>query len=106
VLWIRNQSDPKLLAQSGSGSGGNHFGFGSGQIRDEFEIKLLRKAGKIFFACFIFFILRSSKFWARIGVQPKMLDPDPESINPDPKHWSLQIRFPLNTIPPLLTSIS
>jgi hypothetical protein len=24
--------------------------------------------------------------WIRIGIQPKMLDPDPESMNPDPKH--------------------
>ncbi len=23
----------------------------------------------------------------RFGIQPKMLDPDPESMNPDPKHW-------------------
>jgi hypothetical protein len=22
-----------------------------------------------------------------MGIQPKMLDPDPESMNPDPKHW-------------------
>ncbi len=21
------------------------------------------------------------------GIQPKMLDPDPDSMNPDPKHW-------------------
>ncbi len=26
------------------------------------------------------------KFWIRIGIQPEMLDPDPESINTDPKH--------------------
>jgi hypothetical protein len=25
--------------------------------------------------------------WIRIAGQPKMLDPDPEAINPDPKHW-------------------
>jgi hypothetical protein len=22
-----------------------------------------------------------------MGIQPKMLDPDPDSKNPDPKHW-------------------
>jgi hypothetical protein len=25
--------------------------------------------------------------WIRIGIQPKMLDPDPYQSNPDPKHW-------------------
>jgi hypothetical protein len=25
----------------------------------------------------------------RLGFQPKLLDPDPESMNPDPKHWIL-----------------
>jgi hypothetical protein len=24
--------------------------------------------------------------WIRIGIQPKMLDPDLDSMNPDPKH--------------------
>jgi hypothetical protein len=23
----------------------------------------------------------------RVGIQPKMLDPDPEPMYPDPKHW-------------------
>jgi hypothetical protein len=31
-------------------------------------------------------------FWSakpriQIGIQPKLLDPEPESMNPDPKHW-------------------
>ncbi len=30
-----------------------------------------------------------SKPWIRIGIQPKMLDPDPESINPDPESMTL-----------------
>jgi hypothetical protein len=25
-------------------------------------------------------------YWIRIGIQPKMLDLDPESVNPDSKH--------------------
>ncbi len=25
--------------------------------------------------------------WIRIGIQPEV--PDPESMNPDPKHWNL-----------------
>jgi hypothetical protein len=29
----------------------------------------------------------SLKCCIRIGIQPKMLDPDPESMNPDPKLW-------------------
>jgi hypothetical protein len=29
--------------------------------------------------------------WIRIGIQPKMLDPDPESMNPNPKHWCWKI---------------
>ncbi len=24
-----------------------------------------------------------------MGIQPKMLDPNPASMNPDPKHWVL-----------------
>jgi hypothetical protein len=33
----------------------------------------------------------------RIGIQPKMLDkdPDPDSVNPDPKHWERQFLSPL-----------
>jgi hypothetical protein len=27
-----------------------------------------------------------SKPWIRIGIQPKMSDPDPYSVNPGPKH--------------------
>jgi hypothetical protein len=27
--------------------------------------------------------------WIRIGIQPKMLDPDPYQMNTDPKHWFL-----------------
>jgi hypothetical protein len=25
--------------------------------------------------------------WIRIGIQPKMLDPDPGQMNMDPEHW-------------------
>jgi hypothetical protein len=25
--------------------------------------------------------------WIRIGIQPKMLDPDPYQMNTDPKPW-------------------
>jgi hypothetical protein len=78
--------------------GGNDFGSGSGQIRNEFEIKLLWQAGKIFFGSYFFQFFNHQN--SGIGIQTKMLDPDPESISPDPKHWSLQIHFPLNTIPP------
>jgi hypothetical protein len=37
-----------------------------------------------FFSCNFF------NFWIRIGCQPKMLDQDPESMNPDPEHWFFQ----------------
>jgi hypothetical protein len=35
-----------------------------------------------------FFNFWSSKHWIQIrtGIQPKMLDSDPDSMNPDPKH--------------------
>jgi hypothetical protein len=38
------------------------------------------------FSCifFFFFVITSL---IRIGIQPKMLDTDPESMNPDPKHF-------------------
>ncbi len=36
---------------------------------------------------FKIFHLWLSKPWIRIGIQPKMLDPDPDQLNTDPKHW-------------------
>ncbi len=36
------------------------------------------------------------KFWILIGIQPKMLDPDPDSMNPDPQHC-LQEDFALDS---------
>jgi hypothetical protein len=51
---------------------------------------LIKKNRKKNFSCNFFAIFLTSKPWSRIriGIQPKMLDPDPdpESINPDPKH--------------------
>jgi hypothetical protein len=51
----------------------------------------IRKLPFLIFEQEIFFQFWSSKPWIRIriGIQPKMLDPDPESMNPDPdpKHW-------------------
>jgi hypothetical protein len=34
----------------------------------------------------IFFNFWSLKPWIRIGIQPKMLDPDPDEMNADPQH--------------------
>jgi hypothetical protein len=42
---------------------------------------------KLFFSCKIFFNFRSSNLWIRIGIQPKMLDPDPYQMNTDRKHY-------------------
>jgi hypothetical protein len=42
--------------------------------------QFLVKKDQIFFSCKF-----RNRIW--IGIQPKMLDPDPESMNPDPKHW-------------------
>jgi hypothetical protein len=28
-------------------------------------------------------------YWIRIGIQPKMLDPDPDEMNADPQPWSI-----------------
>ncbi len=39
-----------------------------------------------FFSSCIFFKFWSSKPWIRISIQPKMLDPDPDSMKQDPKH--------------------
>ncbi len=30
------------------------------------------------------------KPWIRIGIQPKLLDPDPDQNNTDPKHWQTE----------------
>ncbi len=43
-----------------------------------------------FFSCkfFQFSVVKTlDPDWFRIGIQPKMLDQDMKSINPDPKHW-------------------
>jgi len=32
-------------------------------------------------------------FWIRIGIQPKMLDPDPYQMNTDPKQWTRQKNY-------------
>jgi hypothetical protein len=41
-----------------------------------------------FFSAVIFFpILWSLKPWIRIGIQPKMLDLDPDEMNADPEPW-------------------
>jgi hypothetical protein len=40
-----------------------------------------------FFSAVIFFNFRSLKPWIRIGIQPKMLDPDPDEMNADPQPW-------------------
>jgi hypothetical protein len=42
---------------------------------------------KIFFSHFCHEILDPDPYWIRIGFQPKMLDPDPDQMNTDPKHW-------------------
>jgi hypothetical protein len=42
----------------------------------------------------MFFNFWSSKPWIRIriGIQPKRLEPDPNLMNPDPKHCFVQLR--------------
>jgi hypothetical protein len=42
--------------------------------------------------------------WIRIGIQPKMLDPDPCQMKTDQKHWSLPSTVPTGTLLPLLPS--
>jgi hypothetical protein len=50
----------------------------------------IQKKINFFFICKFFQKILSSNPWIRIGIQPKKLDPDPYSINPDPKHyWKL-----------------
>ncbi len=49
------------------------------------KFKFLIKKILNFFFCVKFVKFWSSKPWIRIGIQPKMLDPDPESMNPDPE---------------------
>jgi hypothetical protein len=43
------------------------------------------KKNLIFFSAVIFFNFWSLKPWIRIGVHPKMLDPDPDDMNADPQ---------------------
>ncbi len=42
---------------------------------------------KYLFSVVNLFNFGSSKPWIRIGIHPKMLDPDLESMNSDPKHY-------------------
>jgi hypothetical protein len=60
--------------------------YGGLEIR---KFKFLIKKISNFFSCGIFpnFYLLKPWIRIRIGIQPKMLDPNPESINPDSKHW-------------------
>ncbi len=39
----------------------------------------------------------------RMGIQPQMLDLDPDSMNPDPKHWLLDSQTQLNYQPKMIT---
>ncbi len=41
---------------------------------------------KFIFSAVIFFNFWSSKPWIQIGIQPKMLDPDPHQMNTNPTH--------------------
>jgi hypothetical protein len=56
-----------------------------GMSKMQFLIKN-EKYQKIFPAVSFFFSFWSSKPWIRINIQPKLMDPDPGSMNPDPKH--------------------
>jgi hypothetical protein len=46
---------------------------------------LIQKKFNFFFSCNFFFNFWSLKLWIRIGIQPKMLDPD--EMNADPQLW-------------------
>jgi hypothetical protein len=53
-----------------------------------------------FFSAVIFFqflvIKALDPDWIRIGIQPKMLDPDPDEMNADPQLW-LPVRYITDT---------
>jgi hypothetical protein len=46
-----------------------------------------QKKYTIFFKTGNIFTFFSSNHWIRLGIQPQMLDPDPDQMNTDPKHW-------------------
>jgi hypothetical protein len=49
---------------------------------------LIKKKIIFFFSCnfFQFLVIKAlDPDWIRIGIQPKMLDPDPDEINADPQ---------------------
>jgi hypothetical protein len=50
---------------------------------------LIQKSKKKFSAVIFFFNFFVIKPWIRIGIQPKMLDldPDPDEMNADPQPW-------------------
>jgi hypothetical protein len=53
------------------------------------KLQFLIKKNFIFFSAVIFFhflvIEALDPDWIRIGIQPKMLDPDPDEMNADPQ---------------------
>ncbi len=55
-------------------------------------MQILIKKNLIFFSAVIFFqflvIKALDPDWIRIGVQPYMLDPDPDEMNADPQPWN------------------
>jgi hypothetical protein len=51
---------------------------------------LIKKKFNFFFSCnfFLFLVIKAlDPDWIRIGLQPQMLDPDPDQMNADPKPW-------------------
>jgi hypothetical protein len=49
------------------------------------KLKFLIPTKFIFFQFYFFFNICSLKPWIRIGIQPKMLDLDPDEMNADPQ---------------------
>jgi hypothetical protein len=71
-----------LRAEGFSCSLDAHCG-GLGISKQQFLIKYFLAAH------FLQFLVIKTWIRIRIGIEPKMLDPDPESMNPDPKHYFL-----------------
>jgi hypothetical protein len=66
-------------------------GLGIGKL--QFLIKKKKFSAVIFFQFLVIKALDPDWIRIRIGVHPKMLDPDPDEMNTDPQPCSTPIRF-------------
>ncbi len=62
-------------------------GLGIGKLQFLIQKNVIFFSAVIFFRFLVIKALDPDWIWIRIGVQHKMLDPDPDEMNADPQPW-------------------